>query len=106
MLRIYIIQFFLKPTHRLYGGGETRNNYFVMSHLDEDQIYEVQIQALSLTDYRAGSDLLEFYVPPYRRMKAVAIGVAIVLLLVICCVMVYYSMRKRWAQAVKANGGQ
>lgn len=103
---MYIVQFYLKPTHRLFGGGETRNTSFVIEHLDEDQIYDVQIQALSITDYRAGSDLLEFYVPPYRRMKAVAIGLAIVLLLLILCAIIYYSMKKKWVEAVKEHSLQ
>lgn len=101
LLRVYIVQFYVKPTHRLYGGGETRNTSFFMSHLDEDEIYDVQVQALSIHDYRAGSDMLEFYVPPYRRMKAVAIGLATVILMIICCVIAYYSMRKRLASAAK-----
>lgn len=106
VLRVYIVQFYLKPTHRLYGGGETRNTSFVIPHLDEDQIYDVQVQALSTLDYRAGSDLLEFYVPPFRRMKAVGIGMAIVFLLMILCLIIYYSMKKKWAKAVKEQSLQ
>lgn len=93
----------MKPTHKLFGGGETRKTSFLMEHLDEDQIYEVQIQALSITNYTAGSELLEFYVPPFRRMKAVGIGMAIVVLLVILGAIAYYSMRRRWAKEVKEH---
>lgn len=101
LLRVYIVQFFLKPTHRLYGGGETRHTFFIMEHLDEDEIYDIQVQALSTMNYLAGSDHLEFYVPPYRRMKAVGIGMAFVFLLLIFCTTFYFSMKRRWAKAVK-----
>lgn len=102
-LRVYIVQFYVRPTHRLFGGGETRNTSFVISHLDEDELYAVQVQALSTMDYRAGSDLLEFYVPPYRRMKAVGIGMAIVVLLFVICLLVYCSVKRRWAEAIKEH---
>lgn len=75
----------------------------MISHLDEDELYAVQVQALSTTDYRAGSDLLDFYVPPYRRMKAVAIGVTISVLLVIICLLIYFALKRRWIEAVKEN---
>lgn len=107
VLRLYIIEWSIKPTHKLHGAGETRNTSFLIAHLDEDEIYEVQVTALSTTDYRAGSVPLEFYVPPYRRMKAVAIGMSIVFLLLIICATIYFSMRKRWIRALKehqANG--
>lgn len=104
LLRVYIVQFYVEPKHRLFGGGDTRNTSFVMAHLDEDEIYEVQVQALSITNYFAGSDLLEFYVPPYRRMKAVGIGMAVVILLVIVATIVFYSIKKKWAQVAKEQG--
>lgn len=61
----------------------------------EDQIYTFQVYSLSTSDYQAGSNEFELQVPPYRRMRAIAIGATTGLLVLLAASAVFIYTKKR-----------
>ena len=59
--------------------------------------------SLSTSDYEAGSNVYEFYVQPYRRMKAIAIGATTGLLFLIVAAVVFLYVKKKWFKGYKTN---
>lgn len=66
-----------------------------VKHLNEDHVYTFQVFSLSNTDYQAGSNEFEILVPPYRRIRAIAIGTTCGLLLILTASAVFLYVKKR-----------
>lgn len=69
--------------------------FFLVKHLTEDEVYNFQVFSLSNTDYQAGSNEFEILVPPYRRMKAIAIGATTGLVVLLAGSAVYIYTKKK-----------
>ncbi|KAG4079404.1 hypothetical protein HA402_008096 [Bradysia odoriphaga] len=94
-LRVYLIRWYREPGHFLHGTAETREHYYTVKHLNEDHVYTFQVFSLSHTDYQAGSNEFEILVPPYRRVRAIAIGTTCGLLLILTASAVFLYVKKR-----------
>lgn len=73
--------------------------------LIEDQLYTFQVFSLSNTDYQVGSNEFEIVVPPYRRMRAIAIGATAALLVLLAASAVYVYTKKRCFNPYAAEAG-
>lgn len=67
----------------------------------EDETYNFQVFALSVTDYSAGSIEFEIIVPPYRRVRAIAIGATIGLIVLLTAASIFIYAKKRCFQPYK-----
>lgn len=120
-LRVYVVRWYREPGHYFHGSAETRELYYeggsIMASIDEhqqqcaltypcsqyftvhplleDQLYTFQVFSLSNTDYQVGSNEFELLVPPYRRMRAIAIGATVTLLVLLGASAVYIYTKKR-----------
>ncbi|XP_055713087.1 protein borderless [Phlebotomus papatasi] len=103
LLRIYLVRWWLEPKHTLHGTAETRQTQYLVSQLDEDELYIFQVFSLSTTDYEAGSNEYEIYVPPYRRMRAIAIGTASGLMFLLVALLVFVYMRRKWFRSIHGS---
>lgn len=72
-----------------------------MRYLAEDEIYNFQVFSLSVTDYLAGSNEYEIIVPPYRRVRTIAIGTTLLLILVLAGASIFIYAKKRCFQPYK-----
>lgn len=61
--------------------------------------------SLSNTDYQVGSNEFEIVVPPYRRMRAIAIGATAALLVLLAASAVYVYTKKRCFNPYAAETG-
>ncbi|GAB0089249.1 Protein borderless [Sergentomyia squamirostris] len=103
MLRIYLVRWWLEPKHTLHGTAETRHTQYLVTQLQEDELYIFQVFSLSTADYEAGSNEFEIYVPPYRRMRAIAIGTAAGLIFLLVALLVFVYMRRKWFKSIHAS---
>lgn len=103
LLRIYLVRWWLEPKHTLHGTAETRQTQYLVSQLDEDELYIFQVFSLSTADYEAGSNEYEIYVPPYRRMRAIAIGTASGLMFLLVALLVFVYMRRKWFRSIHGS---
>lgn len=115
-LRVYVVRWYREPGHYFHGSAETRELYYesesierivirnicyllncfcAVNSLIEDQVYTFQVFSLSNTDYQAGSNEFELHVPPYRRMRAIAIGATTGLLVLLTASAVFIYTKKR-----------
>lgn len=130
VLRVYVVRWYREPGHFFHGSAETRelyyeskappplpppplNNIFTnVSHslpvnsLIEDQVYTFQVFSLSNTDYQAGSNEFELQVPPYRRMRAIAIGATTGLLILLAASAVFIYTKKRCFNPYEAENNE
>lgn len=72
-----------------------------MKYLPEDETFNFQVFALSVTDYLAGSNEFEIIVPPYRRVRAIAIGSTIGLIILLTIASIYVYTKKRCYEPYK-----
>lgn len=81
---------------------------FTVEDLDEDELYTFQVFAMSTTNYTSGSNEVEIYVYPYRRVKVMTIGGVLVLLFCLAVISILLYMKRnrikklREAENVKA----
>lgn len=65
-------------------------------YLMEHELYSFQVFSLSTTDYLAGSNEFDIRIPAYRiRMRLVAIGITLVILLMLVFGAIYIYAKKR-----------
>ncbi|KAL5281061.1 hypothetical protein ACFFRR_004838 [Megaselia abdita] len=95
-LRIYIIRWWLEEDTKLYGSAETIETYYLIRHLREDSTYRVQVSTLSISEEQSGSEVIEIKVPAHRKMRAITIGTAVVIIFIIAVVFVFYYLKKRF----------
>ncbi|XP_026479512.1 protein borderless-like [Ctenocephalides felis] len=94
-LRRYIVRWTRSEYEFKCGSAETQDTQYLVTDLEEDELYTFQVLAMSTTDYQAASHKVEVRVPPYTRIRAVTIGVAAALL--VCAVSIavlIYARRK------------
>ncbi|CAD7080232.1 unnamed protein product [Hermetia illucens] len=102
-LRVYILRWWLQPLHLLHGSVETRENYYVVGHLKENERYTFQVFALGTNNYEAGSNEYEFLVPSQRLVRAIITGSVVVIIFMITAVSVYIYVKKSCFQSDKEN---
>lgn len=81
-------------------------NSLPVNSLIEDQVYTFQVFSLSNTDYQAGSNEFELQVPPYRRMRAIAIGATTGLLILLAASAVFIYTKKRCFNPYEAENNE
>ncbi|XP_058817731.1 protein borderless isoform X2 [Topomyia yanbarensis] len=95
-LRYYILRWWLEPQHKLHGSVSIPEVNYILDDLDEDELYTFQVFAVSTTNYTSGSNEVEVYVYPYRRVKVITIsGVLILLLCLVVISTLLYMKRNR-----------
>lgn len=72
-----------------------------VKYLAENELYSFQVFAISTTDYQAGSNEFEILVPPYRRIRAVALGSIICIVFTITTAAIYIYAKKRCFEPYK-----
>lgn len=71
-------------------------SHFVVRYLMEHELYSFQVFALSTTDYQAASNEFDIRIPAYRiRMRLVAIGITMIILIMLVFAAVYIYVKKR-----------
>lgn len=70
-------------------------------YLAEDETYSFQVYALSVTDYLSGSNEYEIVVPPYRRVRIIAICITLGLILTLTVASIFIYAKKRCFQPYK-----
>ncbi|PSN47223.1 hypothetical protein C0J52_16568, partial [Blattella germanica] len=76
-LRSYTVRWTQSSREYIYGIAETKETFFIVPSLEEDQTYYFEVLAHSLNDYQAASTKYVLHVPGYRQIRAVAVGVAV-----------------------------
>lgn len=62
----------------------------------EHELYSFQVFALSTTDYQAASNEFDIRIPAYRiKMRLVAIGITMIILLMLVFAAIYIYVKKR-----------
>lgn len=61
----------------------------------ENELYSFQVFALSTNDYQAGSNEFDIVIPPYRRVRLIAVGVTILIICMLVFASVYIYAKKR-----------
>ncbi|XP_053694924.1 LOW QUALITY PROTEIN: protein borderless [Sabethes cyaneus] len=79
-LRYYILRWWIEPQHKLHGSVSTPDVTYVLDDLDEDELYTFQVFAVSTTNYTSGSNEVEIYMYPYRRVKVITVSGVLILL--------------------------
>ncbi|XP_055593072.1 protein borderless isoform X2 [Uranotaenia lowii] len=95
-LRFYILRWWIEPQHKLHGSITTPENSLILENLDEDEMYTFQVFALSTTNYTSGSNEVEMYIYPYRKVKVMTVGGALLLIICLAVIsMLLYMKRNR-----------
>ncbi|XP_040167442.1 protein borderless [Anopheles arabiensis] len=103
-LRFYILRWWIEPQHKLHGSAETSETHYILEQLDEDEMYTIQVFALSTTNYTSGSNEYELYVYPYRRVKVMTVSGVLILLFCLAVIStLLYMKRKRIRQLREAE---
>lgn len=66
-----------------------------MKYLIENEVYSFQVFSLSTTDYQAGSNEFDIRIPPYRKIRVIAIGITLIILSMLIFAAVYIYLKKR-----------
>lgn len=90
----------------LDGSAETRETHYLVKYLDEDELYHFKVYALSLNDYEIASKEYELNIPPYRRIKAIAIGTIVGLLFIFAGIAVFLYMKRKMFFKARENSGE
>lgn len=67
---------------------------FSVKDLDEDEIYQFQVDSLSRNGMVVSSEKISVHVPAYGRIRAAVAGVGCILLLILIGAVVWYSRHK------------
>ncbi|XP_031624013.1 protein borderless isoform X4 [Contarinia nasturtii] len=95
-LRVYVLRWFREPGHFLTGTAETRETYYKVRYLMENELYSFQVFSLSTTDYQAGSNEFDIRIPPYRiRMRVIAICITLIILFMLVFAAIFIYAKKR-----------
>lgn len=62
--------------------------------MEEDEIYQFQVDSLSVHDLVVSSEKISVHVPAYGRIRAAVAGVGCILLLILIGAVVWYSRHK------------
>lgn len=103
-LRYYILRWWIEPQHKLHGSVTTPEISHTFEDLDEDELYTFQVFAMSTTNYTSGSNEVEVYVYPYKKVKAMTVsGVLILLICLAVICMLLYMKRNRMKKLREAE---
>lgn len=95
-LRFYILRWWIEPQHKLHGSVTIAENHYILEDLDEDQMYTFQVFAMSTTNYTSGSNEVEIYIYPYRKVKLMTVSGVLILLVCLAVIsMLLYMKRNR-----------
>ncbi|XP_068085284.1 uncharacterized protein [Anabrus simplex] len=76
-LKVYTVRWTEGPREILYGRADTTDTFLVVPLLEEGASYVFQVVATSHNDHQAASNKVLVHVPGSRRMRAIAVAVAI-----------------------------
>ncbi|XP_071454905.1 protein borderless isoform X5 [Hetaerina americana] len=91
---VYTLRWAQGSQEHVIGKAETADTSFLVKGLEEDQTYHFQVVAIGPGDALSASSRFVLHVPPYRRMKAIMVGVLVgVSFLLLAAVASYFGRR-------------
>ncbi|XP_044733177.1 protein borderless isoform X2 [Chrysoperla carnea] len=96
ILKTYMLQWTKGPNEILVGTTETKENYYIVQNLDEDETYYFQVLAVSTNEYEARSSKYVLTIPAYKKIKAISIGIIIAIAILGSAFAGLFYARKKW----------
>lgn len=75
----------------------------IVKYLTEDEIYNFQVYAQTMTDYQSSSEIFEILIPPRTRMRAIAFGTTAIILILLTGASIFVYTKKRCFKPYKTS---